>query len=251
MHPTILGVTAIRVLRQLRADPRTIAMIMAIPILVMTLLYFMFSEQPPLPNGQSHFVPIATAMLGILPFVTMFLITSIAMLRERSSGTLERLLTTPISRLDLLGGYGLAFGITAAVQAVLACAVSFWFLGLTTAGSVVWVLLIAVVDASLGVGLGLLCSAFAQTEFQAVQFLPVIVIPQLFLCGLFVPRDALPGWMEWLSDVMPLSYAVQALQEVSAHPDPTAVMWRDIAIVAACTLVALALGAATLRRRTP
>ncbi|NMO00572.1 ABC transporter permease [Gordonia sp. TBRC 11910] len=251
IHPKLLGATAIRVLRQLRADPRTIALILVIPILLMTLLYFMFSEQPALPDGTTRFDIIGITMLGIVPFITMFLITSIAMLRERRSGTLERLLTTPISRLDLLGGYGIAFSVVAAVQAILASGVSFWLLGMQTQGSVVWVIVIAMLDAMLGVGLGLLCSAFAQTEFQAVQFLPVVVIPQLFLCGLFVARDQLPGWMDALSTVMPLTYAVQALQEVAGNVDPTAIMWRDIAIVAACIVVALALAAATLRRRTP
>ncbi|WP_280307200.1 ABC transporter permease, partial [Nocardia neocaledoniensis] len=98
---------------------------------------------------------------------------------------------------------------------------------------------------------GLLASAFARTEFQAVQFMPVIVAPQIFLCGLLVPRDRLPGWLEAISNVMPLSYAVDALQQVSVSPEPTGVMWRDIAVVAGFAVVALCLGAATLRRRTP
>jgi ABC-2 type transport system permease protein len=181
----------------------------------------------------------------------MFLVTSIAMQRERSSGTLERLLTTPMSKLDLLGGYGTAFSLAAAAQAIVACLVTFGLLGLTTAGSVGLVVLIAVLDATLGVALGLLCSAFARTEFQAVQFMPVIVIPQLFLCGLLVPRDQLPQWLEWISNVMPLSYAVEALQQVARYPGSTAVMWRDLGVVASFAVVALCLAAATLRRRTP
>ncbi|GAC81742.1 ABC-2 type transport system permease protein [Gordonia malaquae] len=251
IRPRILGATAVRVLRQLRADPRTIALVLVVPILLMTLLYFMYSGQSRPPGAPDPFQRVGVVMLGILPFVTMFLITSIAMLRERRSGTLERLLTTPIGKLDLLGGYGVAFSVVAAVQAVLASAVAFGLLGLEAEGSVAWVIVIAMLDAMLGVALGLLCSAFAQTEFQAVQFLPVVVIPQLFLCGLFVPRDQLPGWMEALSDVMPLTYAVQALQEVASHPTATALMWRDTGIVAACIVVALSLAAATLRRRTP
>ncbi|WP_341267955.1 ABC transporter permease [Gordonia malaquae] len=251
IRPRILGATAVRVLRQLRADPRTIALVLVVPILLMTLLYFMYSGQSRPPGAPDPFQRVGVVMLGILPFVTMFLITSIAMLRERRSGTLERLLTTPIGKLDLLGGYGVAFSVVAAVQAVLASAVAFGLLGLEAEGSVAWVIVIAMLDAMLGVALGLLCSAFAQTEFQAVQFLPVVVIPQLFLCGLFVPRDQLPSWMEALSDVMPLTYAVQALQEVASHPSTTALMWRDMGIVAACIVVALSLAAATLRRRTP
>ncbi|MGB3699555.1 MAG: ABC transporter permease [Gordonia sp. (in: high G+C Gram-positive bacteria)] len=251
LRPALLTGTAVRVLRQLRADPRTVGLILVIPVLLMVLLYYMFSEAPHSPAAPDPFDRIGTVMLGILPFTTMFLITSIAMLRERRSGTLERLLTTPISRVDLLGGYGLAFSVVAAVQAILAVGVSYWFLGLAVQGSIWWVFLIAMLDAMLGVGLGLLCSAFAQTEFQAVQFLPIVVIPQLFLCGLFVARDALPGWMEGLSRAMPLTYAVQALQEVAAHPSLTGLMVRDIAVILGCIVVALASAAATLRRRTP
>ncbi|WP_193392919.1 ABC transporter permease [Gordonia phthalatica] len=250
IRPKLLLATAVRVLRQLRADPRTVGLILGIPVILMTLLYFMFSEAPHSPFAPNPFDRIGTVMLGILPFTTMFLITSIAMLRERRSGTLERLLTTPLGRLDLLGGYGLAFSILAAIQAVLAVGVSYWLLDLQLAGSIGWVFVIAMLDAMLGVGLGLLCSAFAQTEFQAVQFLPIVVIPQLFLCGLFVAREDLPGWMQALSTVMPLTYAVQALQEVAANVAATSLMWRDIGIVAACTLIALALAAGTLSRRS-
>ncbi|MFC4605265.1 ABC transporter permease [Rhodococcus kronopolitis] len=240
-----------RILRQLRGDHRTVAMILLVPALLMTLLYFLYVNVPTPPGQPPLFDRIAVTMLGILPFVVMFLITSIAMQRERSSGTLERLLTTPMSKLDLLGGYGTAFSLAAAAQAAVACLVSFGLLGLTIAGSVGWVVLIAVLDAVLGVALGLLCSAFARTEFQAVQFMPVVVIPQLFLCGLLVPRDQLPQWLEWISNVLPLSYAVDALQQVAAHPGATAQMWRDLAVVVGFVVVALCLAAATLRRRTP
>ncbi|SEL90290.1 ABC transporter permease [Rhodococcus maanshanensis] len=251
MNARIYTASTGRILRQLRADHRTVAMILLVPALLMTLLYFLYVNVPTPPGEQSLFDRIAITMLGILPFVVMFLVTSIAMQRERSSGTLERLLTTPMSKLDLLGGYGTAFSLAAAAQAALACLVTFGLLGLTTAGSVGLVVLIAVLDAVLGVALGLLCSAFARTEFQAVQFMPVIVIPQLFLCGLLVPRDQLPQWLEWISNVLPLSYAVEALQQVARYPGSTAVMWRDLGVVAGFAVVALCLAAATLRRRTP
>ncbi|CAM3138901.1 ABC transporter permease [Prescottella defluvii] len=249
--PRIYAASTTRILRQLRVDHRTVAMILVVPSLLMVLLYFLYQNVPTPPGQTPLFDRIAITMLGIIPFIVMFLVTSIAMQRERSSGTLERLLTTPLSKLDLLAGYGTAFSIAAAAQAGLACAVTFGFLSLSTEGSVVWVLLIAVVNAVLGVALGLLCSAFARTEFQAVQFMPVIVIPQLLLCGLLVPRGQLPQWLEWISNVLPLSYAVEALQQVATNPGTTAVMWRDLGIVAAFVVVALSLGAATLRRRTP
>ncbi|MFQ6227221.1 ABC transporter permease [Nocardia sp. NPDC002869] len=243
--------TTTRILRQLRNDHRTVAMILVVPALLMALLYFIYRDVPTLPTqSATPFDRIGISMLGILPFIVMFLITAIAMQRERTSGTLERLLTTPLSKLDLLGGYGTAFSLAAAAQAAVACLVSFGLLGLDAAGNPGWVVLIAMVDAVLGVALGLLCSAFARTEFQAVQFMPLVAAPQIFLCGLLVPRAQLPDWLEVISNVMPLSYAVDALHEVSVHTDPTGLMWRDLAIVAAFATVALCLGAATLRRRT-
>ncbi|WP_307817765.1 ABC transporter permease [Nocardia acididurans] len=242
--------TTVRILRQLRADHRTVAMILVVPALLMTLLYFVYQNYPTMPGQPRLFDRVGITMLGVLPFVVMFLITAIAMQRERVSGTLERLMTTPLSKFDLLAGYGTAFSTAAMGQAIIACVVAFWLLDLQSAGSPLLVVLIAVVDAVLGVALGLLASAFARTEFQAVQFMPVIVLPQFFLCGLLVPRGQLPGWLEAISNVLPLSYAVDALQQVAMHSGVTGEMWRDLAIVAGFAIVALALGAATLRRRT-
>jgi ABC-2 type transport system permease protein len=219
-------------------------MIIVVPVVLITLLYFMFDGQ------ERVFDRIALTMLGVFPFIIMFLITSIAMLRERTSGTLERLFTTPVGKLDLLFGYGVAFGAVAAVQATVASAVAHWVFDMRTAGSVWLVVVIAVANAVLGVALGLLCSAFARTEFQAVQFMPVVAVPQLLLCGLFVARDQMAGWLQAVSDVLPLSYSVEALTEVGTHPDPTGTMWRDLLIVLGAVILALALGAATLRRRT-
>jgi len=251
MSIRIFGATTVRILLQLRQDHRTVAMILLVPSLLMILLYFLYQDVPTPPGQVSLFQRVAITMLGILPFVVMFLVTSIAMQRERNSGTLERLLTTPMGKLDLLAGYGAAFSLSAAAQAALACAVAFGFLGLTIAGSLAWVIVIAVLGAILGVALGLLASAFAKTEFQAVQFMPVVVVPQLFLCGLLVPRDQLPIWLEWISNVLPLSYAVDALQQVSMHADATGQMWRDLAVMAGFAAAALSLAAATLDRRTP
>ena len=251
MNASAYSATSVRILKQLKADHRTVAMIVAVPALLMTLLYFIYQNAPTMPGQQSLFNRVGISMLGILPFIVMLFITAIAMQRERTSGTLERLMTTPVSKLDLLGGYGTAFSIAAGIQALFACAVSFGLLGLESAGGVALVILVAMVDAILGVALGLLASAFARTEFQAVQFMPLIVAPQIFLCGLLVPRGQLPDWLEWISNLMPLSYAVDALNEVSTQTGATGLMWRDLAVVAGFAVVALCLAAATLRRRTP
>jgi ABC-2 type transport system permease protein len=244
------AVTTGRVLRQLRHDHRTIAMLLVLPGLLLGLLYLLWKDVPLLPGQPSTFDRVGLTMLGVFPFVVMFLVTSIAMLRERTSGTLERLLTTPLARLDLLLGYGAAFGLAATVQAVVTVAVATTLYDLDVTGPVGLVVLIAVVDAVLGVALGLLASAFARSEFQAVQFMPVIVLPQFFLCGLLVPREQMAGWLQAVSDALPLTYAVEALQEVGRSETATGTMWADVGIVAGVALLALALAAATLRRRT-
>src|SRR3954447_9634849 len=246
----LTAATTVRVLRQLRHDRRTIAMMLVLPSVLLGLLYLLWKDLPTLPGQPDTFDRVGLIMLGIFPFVVMFLVTSIAMLRERTSGTLERLLTTPLSRPDLLLGYGAAFGLAAAVQALVTVTVAATVYGLDVAGSVWLVVLIAVVDAVLGVALGLLASAFARTEFQAVQFMPVIVLPQVFLCGLLVPIDQMAGWLQVISHLLPLAYAVRALQEVGSSATATATMWIDIAVVAGAALLALALAAGTLRRRT-
>jgi len=245
MSPAILTATAGRILRQLLRDHRTVALTIGVPVILLTLLRFMFDGRPAL------FDAIGLVMLGVLPFVVMFLITSIAMLRERTSGTLERLLTTPLAKLDLLLGYGIAFGAVAALQAAVACAVGYGLLGLETTASWAMVMMLAVLNAVLGVALGLLCSAFARTEFQAVQFMPLVAFPQVFLCGLIVPRDQMAGWLESVSDFLPLTYSVRALRELGVSAETSAQLWGDVSIVAAVACAALALAAGTLRRQTP
>jgi ABC-2 type transport system permease protein len=236
--------TTARILRQLRHDPRTIGLLLVVPTLLLTLMRYVFDSQPAIFNR------VGVIMLGVFPFVAMFLITSVAMLRERTTGTLERLLTTPMHKLDLLFGYGLAFALAAAAQAAVAAGLAYTLLDLNTAGSAWAVAGLAIGNAVLGMAIGLLVSAFAGSEFQAVQFMPAFVLPQMLLCGLIWPRDQMAGWLEKLSNVMPMTYAVDALIEVSRNADPTATMWRDAAVVAGCIVVALLLGAATLRRRT-
>ncbi|WP_432829270.1 ABC transporter permease [Dactylosporangium sp. CA-092794] len=245
MSPRLTLGTAGRILRQLRHDRRTIAMILVVPSVLLTLLRYLYNDNPLL------FDRIGLIMLGVFPLVIMFLLTSVAMLRERTSGTLERLLTTPIGKVDILLGYGIAFAVAAAVQAAAVSALAFWLLGLDTLGPPWLVGVIAVGNSVLGMALGLLVSAFANSEFQAVQFMPAVVLPQVLLCGLLQPRDRMPDWMHAISDVLPMSYAVEALTELGTHTDPTSIMWRDLIIIIACVIVALLLGAATLRRRTP
>ncbi|MGH2972893.1 MAG: ABC transporter permease [Gaiellaceae bacterium] len=244
LTPRITTAVAVRVLAQLRRDPRTVAMLLVLPCVVLALLWWMFRDR-----GGVGFGALAPALLALIPFIVMFLVTSVTTLRERTSGTLERLLAMPMGKGDFLAGYAVAFGAAAVVQSVLAVVVSVWWLGLQVTGSVGMLLLVAVLDAVLGTAMGLFVSAFARTEFQAVQFMPVVVIPQILLCGLFIDRSSLPSVLHGISDVLPLSYAVDAMERISGEA-PTATVWTDLVVVAAFAVVGLVLGALTLARRT-
>jgi ABC-2 type transport system permease protein len=236
--------TAVRVLRQLRRDPRTIGLLLLVPVGLMTLLRFVFDADP------ATFDRVGGPLIGLFPFITMFVVTSITMLRERTSGTLERLMAMPMAKLDLLLGYGIAFAAVAAVQALVVSAVAFLLLGLDVEGSPAVVVALAIGNAVLGMSLGLFVSAFAATEFQAVQFMPAFVLPQLLLCGLFVPRDEMAPLLEAVSWALPLTYAFDALDRVTTGGSLGARGAVDVVVIVGATLGALALGATTLRRRT-
>jgi ABC-2 type transport system permease protein len=244
MNPRITFAVATRVLTQVRRDHRTAAMLLVLPCLLMTLLWWMFEE------SGAVFDRLGPGLLAMFPFIIMFLVTSVTTLRERSSGTLERLLAMPMGKLDFLVGYAIAFGVVAAVQSALAVALSVGLLDLDVQGPVWLLTVVAIADAVLGSALGLFVSAFATTEFQAVQFMPAFVVPQILLCGLFVPRDQMPTVLEKISDVLPLSYATDAMQTLT-RTTATGDVWQDVLVVAAFAIAALGLGAATLRRRTP
>ena len=244
MSPRIALATAARVQLQLRRDPRTVGLLLVVPCLLEVLLRYVLDGQP------GVFDRIGGPLLGIFPFISMFLVTAITMLRERTTGTLERLMTMPLAKIDLLAGYGMAFGAVAVLQAPLTSVVAFGILDLHVAGTEAAVAVLAVANAILGMSLGLFVSAFAQTEFQAVQFLPAVVFPQLLLCGLLVPRAQMAGVLQDLSDVLPLTYAYDGLDRVTRLGGFDATTVRDLIVVIGVTLLALGLGATTLRRRT-
>lgn len=244
MNPARTLATAGRVLGQIRHDPRTVGLLLVVPSLLIGLIAWLFSSTP-------VFGLIGPAMLALFPFTIMFLITSISTLRERRSGTLERLLTLPISKLDYILGYAIAFGALAIVQAAVAVGFAVWVCGLSIEGSIWLLLAIALTDALLGVALGLLASAFAQTEFQVVQFMPVVIFPQILLGGIFLPRDQLPDVLRQISDWLPLSHAIDALNAVSANSHDAAWVGGELLVIAAWVIGCIALGAITLRRHTP
>ncbi|HEX8741498.1 MAG TPA: ABC transporter permease [Thermoleophilaceae bacterium] len=244
MSATATKATALRVLVQLRRDPRTVALLLLVPAVLITLLRFVFDGQ------EQSFDRIGGPLIGLFPFITMFLVTSITMLRERTGGTLERLMSMPVGKLDLLAGYALAFAVVAAAQAAITAGVAFGVLDLEVAGSAGAVVLLAIGNAVLGMSLGLFVSAFASSEFQAVQFMPAFVFPQLLLCGMFVEREHMAGALEAVSNALPLTYAFDALDRVAADGSFGARGALDVAVILGVTLLALGLGALTLHRRT-
>lgn len=244
MHPSITFATAGRVLRQLSHDHRTLALLFVVPCLLLGLLAWMFSGNPRV------FDAFGAPFLGIFPFIVMFLVTSIATLRERTSGTLERLLALPVAKLDILLGYALAFGLLAVAQAAIASSLAVYVYGLDIAGPQWLLVVVALADALLGTALGLFTSAFARTEFQAVQFMPAFIFPQLLLGGLVVPLAQLPAVLEGIARCLPLTYAIDAMQLVTTQASPGAGLYRDIAVICGFAIAAVLLGAATLRRKS-
>lgn len=235
--------TAGRVLAQLRHDPRSIALMLVAPSLLVGLFAWLFTDQ------EGVFDQFGGAILALFPFIVMFLITSITTLRERRSGTLERLMTTPLEKADFIVGYALAFGLMAVLQALITVSFAVGVCGLDVDGPLWQLGLVAVVDALLGTALGLLASAFAQTEFQAVQFMPLLVFPQIILGGLFMPRDQMPDVLYAISDWLPLSYAIDTINAVAAGDEGWDV-FGPLLVVLAFAVGALVLASLTLRRRT-
>lgn len=244
MSPRRTCATSARVLKQLGHDKRTVAMIFVVPLVLLGLLAWIFSPTP------QTFDRMGPPLLGIFPFVIMFIITSITTLRERSGGTLERLLAMPISKIDIILGYALSFGLVAVVQGSLASVVALKVYGLDVHGPEWFLIIVALADALLGAALGLFASAFARTEFQAVQFMPAFILPQALLCGLVMPIAQLPVVLHWIANCLPLTYAVDAMTRLSQQADVTGRMIIDIGVIGCFVLAAIVLGALTLRRQT-
>lgn len=243
MSPRKSLAVAKRVLTQLSHDHRTMALVFVVPPVLLTVLKYVFQ------NTFGLFDGLAPMLLGIFPMIMMFLITSIATLRERTSGTLDRLMTMPLSKLDFILGYAIAFGLIALLQAAVTSAAMLGLLGVTVAGGTLATIVGAVASGLLGTSLGLFTSAFARSEFQAVQFMPAFIFPQLLTCGLFVAREQMAKPLQWFADIMPLTYSVDSLKQITINTNWTSTLTRDLIIVACFVVAALILGSMTIRRK--
>ncbi len=236
--------TTVRVFQQLHHDPRTIGLIVVVPSLLIIVMRYVFND------AEKVFDGFAPMLLGMFPFIIMFIVTSITTLRERTAGTLERLMTMPMAKLDYVLGYAIAFSVLALLQAAVASWVVIGWLGVDVQGGVTQVLTVALLAGVTGQALGLFLSAFAHTEFQAVQFMPAFVGPQILICGLFVARDQMNQVLRWIADVMPLTYVVDAMKQVTTVSGWGSDLVKDLLIVGAFGLGAIVLGALTLRRQS-
>jgi ABC transporter DrrB family efflux protein len=244
-HLKTTGATTRRIIEQLGHDKRTVALMFLAPSLLISLIWWVFSD------NEKMFDIIGPALVGVFPFTVMFLVASITTLRERITGTLERLLAMPIGKFDIIFGYAIAFGLFGLVQSLITSSVAVYLLGLDIQSPQWFMIFVAVLDTFLGVALGLMVSAFARTEFQAAQFMPILIFPQFIVCGLFVPLDKLPDLLESIAHWLPLTYAVDALNGVTKYADISSDMWNDTWVMLAFSVGALLIAGLTLRRKTP
>ena len=246
MSPDRVLAVAGRVLHHIRRDHRSLAMVVVVPWLLLWVLQITFQNVPGVFNR------IGPMLLGTFPFVMIFLVTSITMLRERNQGTLDRMLVSPIGRADIMVGYAAAFAVVAALQCAITMTFARLLLDMPVQGSTVAAFAIVLLIALYGNALGLTLSAFARSEFQAVQFMPLFLLPQIFLSGLLVPAERMPRAMELLARVNPLTYVFGLLSSVM---NEGAGFWdvanrTDIAVAVLVPIVVLALGATTMRRQS-
>ena len=234
----------VRLLRQLHRDPRTVMLILAVPSLLLWLVEAVFTSAPGVFNR------VGPLMLGLFPFTLMFVITSIALVRERTSGTLDRLMASPIGRGDILVGYAVGFTLVALLQSAIALAVGLVLLDLPSGGRLWLTGIVVVGQALLGIALGLSLSVLAGNEFQAVQFLPAAVLPGVILSGLLMPVERLPRALEVVARVLPLTYAFEAVDRImrQGYGLADARVRLDLLVIFGFVTLFLIAGSLTLRR---
>lgn len=239
--PSQAFIIAGRVMRQLIRDHRTMALILIVPLVVMTLIGLSFPE-------GSALNYIAPALLATLALFFGFLLTGISFLRERSQGTMERLMASPLSRLDIVIGYLFGFFIFALVQTLIILLFTIYVLDVTYHGDLWQIFVFQIVVIAGAVNLGIFISTFARNEFQMVQFIPLIIFPQVFLCGVLWPVEQMPNYLQWLSTILPLTYAVDGLRSIMLRGENLIDVGVELAILVGFAIVISIVAAFTLRR---
>ncbi len=233
---------ALRIIQQMVRDRRSLALIIVAPVVVMSLVGFSFADERQILNRA------APGLIGAFALFFVFLLTGVSFLRERAQGTIERLLTTPVGRADILAGYLLGFLLFAGIQSVVILLYTIYALQVEYQGSLWQIFVLLVLVTLVAVNLGIFISTFARNEFQVVQFIPVILLPQIFLSGAVLPSEQLPGYFQAVGKVLPLTYAVDGLKALMLEGEDLAGISWELAVLAGFAIVLMALAATTVRR---
>ena len=233
---------AVRIVSQIARDHRSVALIIVAPIIVMSLVGFSFADQRDILNR------IAPGLIGVFALFFVFLLTGVSFLRERSQGTLERLLTTPVGRADILAGYLLGFLLFAGIQSLVILLYTIFALRIEYEGSLWQIFVLLFVVTIVAVNLGIFISTFARNEFQVVQFIPIILLPQIFLSGAVLPSEQLPGYFQAIGHVLPLTYAVDGLKALMLEGETLGGIAQELAVLGGFAIGILVLAAITVRR---
>ena len=233
---------AVRIISQIARDHRSVALIIVAPIIVMSLVGFSFADQRDILNR------IAPGLIGVFALFFVFLLTGVSFLRERSQGTLERLLTTPVGRADILAGYLLGFLLFAGIQSLVILLYTIFALRIEYEGSLWQIFVLLFVVTIVAVNLGIFISTFARNEFQVVQFIPIILLPQIFLSGAVLPSEQLPGYFQAIGKVLPLTYAVDGLKALMLEGETLGGIAQELAVLGGFAIGILVLAAITVRR---
>lgn len=243
MMPSQASIIAGRIIHQLIRDRRTMVLMVVVPLVVMTLIGLSFPEG----NVLNYIAP---ALLATLALFFSFLLTGISFLRERSQGTMERLMASPVSRLDIVVGYLFGFFIFALTQTLIILLFTIYVLGVDYYGDLWQIFVFQVVVITVAVNLGIFISTFARNEFQMVQFIPLIILPQVFLCGVIWPVEQMPDYLQWLSAILPLTYAVDGLRNIMLAGKSLLDVGFELSVLIGFALIISILAAITLRRGT-
>lgn len=227
-----------RILLGLRGDRRTLALVVVVPIFVIWLFSEIF-ERP-------EFA--APALLGVFVFFLTYILTAIGFLRERTAGTLERLLVSPISRNGLVLGYVIGFGYLATVQSLVLAGSGVVFLDIEFEHGVWLFLLIELLGAFTALGIGIVLSLFAQNEFQVMQFIPAIISPQVILGGAFVPIEDMPEYLEFAARLFPITYLIDGMDYVIFDAGTAQEFWFAVVVLAIYTVASIAVASLVVRQ---
>ncbi|MBI4302300.1 MAG: ABC transporter permease [Chloroflexi bacterium] len=233
---------ASRVMRQIIRDRRTLALLVVVPVVVMSLVGLSFTEESQILDS------VAPALLATFAMFFVFILTGVSFLRERMEGTLERLLATPVGRTDVILGYLLGFLLFAALQATIILLFTIGVLKIHYAGAL-WEVFVFLMALTIGsVNLGIFVSTYARNEFQVMQFIPLVLAPQIFLSGIFLPVEEMPGYLQGLAKVLPLTHAVEGLREIMLHGKGLGDVITELAVLVVFAVIMLILAATTVRR---